>query len=67
MNRGSVEFRQGFTHAAQFFEGTLIDPVGAWQIINNIETVAPQMPPEYGRGMLEVARRVREGLTHEQQ
>lgn len=62
MNRGSVEFRQGFTHAAQFFEGTLIDPVGAWQIINNIERVAPKMPSEYAKGMLEVARRARQGL-----
>lgn len=67
MNHGTIEFRQGFAHAAGLFEGTLIDPVGARLIISNIETVAPRMPPEYGKGMLEAARRAREGLKHEQQ
>lgn len=64
MNQGSVEFRQGFAYAASIFEGTIIDPVGARVIVANIESAAPLRPPEYAKGMLEVARRVREELEH---
>lgn len=62
MNRG-VDFMQGRYHAAQMFEGSILDARGALVIVSNIELTAPSHPPQYAAGMLDHAARVKQALS----
>lgn len=64
MNR-TFEFRQGRAHAANMFEGTVIDATGALVIVSNLEAALHTYPPQYAQGVASVVQRVRAAVEQE--
>lgn len=64
MNR-TFEFRQGLAHAANMFEGTLIDATGALVIVSNLEAALHTYPPQYAQGVAYAVARVKAAVEQE--
>jgi hypothetical protein len=61
----NFDYRQGYTHAAQMFQGSLIDPVGAQQIVDNLEASLPSYPPRFAEGVKACADEARALMARE--